>query len=512
MTEENHQKILIEKFALPGFRVGQHEIIQSVLDGRDTVAVLPTGGGKSLCYQFIAVVQNGLVIVVSPLIALMKDQVESLEKRGIPAGCLYSGQDVDEKRQVFYRMKQGGTFLLYLSPERTQKEGFKNWLQEQNVTLFAIDEAHCVSQWGHDFRQEYSQLNSLKEMKPDIPVLALTASATPLVLKDIALQLGLQNPSRHVHGFYRPNLYYQVEACDVDNKKTGFVRQALRQNPTGRILVYCGTRKMTEELAGELGAEFEGVAHYHAGMSVEARHVIQEQYSQGKLRILVATNAFGMGIDHPDVRLVVHHNMPANIDALYQEMGRAGRDGRESTCLMLFSGRDKSLQSYFIQKSEAPEPIKRSRWNTLNAILAYADSGECRHAGILTYYKDSQRIKNCGHCDVCVPQSTRKIQTPQMSSTQVVVRRASGGKTSRLQDALPLEGIEKERFQLLREWRKQKADELDVPAFVIFSDRTLRDVARVNPSSLGSLEKIHGFGQVKLDRFGKEILAELGNF
>jgi len=506
-------EILGQKFGLKGFRVGQAEIIHSVLQGRDVMAVLPTGGGKSLCYQLPAVLKNSLVIVISPLIALMKDQVSGLQKRGIPAGCLHSGQSLDEKRDVFQRLSQGGSFLLYLSPERTQKENFKHWLAARPVALLAIDEAHCVSQWGHDFREEYAQLKTLKQLRPDIPMLALTASATPLVLRDIARNLGLKNPAQHVHGFYRPNLYYQVELCANESEKLDLTRQAIRQTPTGRVIIYCGTRKLTEEVSGILQREFSGVAHYHAGLSSQDRHQIQTDYAHNQSRILVATNAFGMGIDHPDVRLVIHFNMPANIDSLYQEMGRAGRDGRDSTCLLLYADKDKSLQAYFIKSSKAPDDIKRSRWNTLRSLLDYVESRECRHAEILTYYKDAQRIKTCGHCDVCLVDSERKIKRPVMAEVslepaQTVV--AKKKKKNKIQtDAAPLRGEEEARFQVLREWRKQKAEELDVPAFVVFSDRTLRDVARINPEDITALQKIHGFGEVKIERFGREILSVL---
>jgi ATP-dependent DNA helicase RecQ len=423
---------LQKSFGLTGFRKGQKEIIDACLNKRDAMAVLPTGGGKSLCFQFPAVYLNQLVIVISPLIALMRDQVEGLRRRGIPAGCLHSGQADEAKREVFAAIEKGGAFVLYLSPERAQKEGFQRWIQNRQVALFAIDEAHCVSQWGHDFREEYSQLSILKQLRPDVPVLALTASATPTVLADIASNLKLKNPEKHVHGFYRGNLFYQVEFCSDDDVKSLMLIQALKQNTSGRIIIYCGTRKVTEELAGFLQRSFSAVGFYHAGMSSDERTQMQQAYANGKIRILVATNAFGMGIDQPDVRLVVHYQIPANIDALYQEMGRAGRDGLPSTCLTLYSRKDKGLQTYFISSSEAPQIIKNARWRNLDALVNYAEGGECRHAEILTYYKDSQRLERCGHCDTCDAQSTRRIPRPD----PVVVAKAksvsASGSTKRV--------------------------------------------------------------------------------
>lgn len=411
----NLEFCLQKSFRLQKFRQGQKEIISAVLAGKDVLAVLPTGGGKSLCYQLPAVISQQLVIVVSPLIALMKDQVAALHRHGLNAGCLHSGQSPHEKRQVFADINSGGAYVLYLSPERALKDGFRQWIKSRSLVLFAIDEAHCVSQWGHDFREEYGALKELKLLHPTTPILALTASATPTVLKDIEKQLNLQKPERMVYGFYRSNLYYQVSRCDDDEAKFRLLTQAIRQTPSGRIIIYTGTRRSAEDLAGALSRSFVRVGYYHAGLPTLERSQIQNAYIAGGLQILVATNAFGMGIDQPDVRLVVHYQMPANIDFLYQEMGRAGRDGLEATCLLLYAPKDRGLQSYFIQNSEAPEAVKDLRWRNLEALINYSEGRGCRHSEILSYYNDTQRIDRCYHCDSCDPKSVRRIQFPRSS-------------------------------------------------------------------------------------------------
>lgn len=424
MIEPTHpttlDQILQSNFQLPSFRKGQKEIIEKIVAGHDLLAVLPTGAGKSLCYQLTAIYKKQLVVVISPLVALMKDQVASLRQMGIAAGCLYAGQDLLEKRAIFNAIKNTGTFILYLSPERVQKEGFAKWIRDQSVGLFAIDEAHCISHWGPDFREEYHQLGLLRELRPDVNILALTASATPPVLGDIIKSLNLRAPLKMIHGFYRPNLYYQVESCRDEDEKNLLLQRAVRQFPEGRILIYCGTRNGTEEVADFLSHYFPKVGYYHAGLESNLRTTIQQAYRRGEYRILVATNAFGMGIDQPDVRLVVHYNMPADVDSLYQQMGRAGRDQEPSTCLVLFSKKDKGLQSFFIESSEASRPIKNIRWRALDAIVEYMESGECRHNYILTYFSDSQTIERCGHCDRCDPYSSRRVTR---SSHKVILKK-----------------------------------------------------------------------------------------
>lgn len=501
-------QLLKSRFKLESFRPGQKAVLESVLNNKDTLAVMPTGGGKSLCYQLPAAHFGGLVIVISPLIALMKDQVRSLRQFGIAAGCLHSGQDLEEKREVFAGIRNHPEFVLYLSPERVQNPGFAGWLKEQEVCLFAIDEAHCVSQWGPEFRQDYHRLGLLREIKPEVPILALTATATPTVLTDVARQLKLKDPDRHVYGFYRSNLFYQIEHCRDDAERLDFVREALNKTPEGRVLIYAGTRQGCEDLASDLAGSYKGVGFYHAGMSPLQRKEIQESVDARRLRILVATNAFGMGVDYPDVRLVIHVQMPANVESLYQEMGRAGRDQKLSRCLLLYCKKDRGLHSYFINQSKADANTIRQRWNGLNAITEYIESSECRHSGILTYFRDAKRIHSCGHCDVCAPKSEWKISVAP-SRASVKKKKARKSKIDQLTE--PLGSEAESRALILKDWRKSFARERDLPAFMIFSDRTLKDIAQKNPRSLKALEGIYGMGPSKIEMFGSLILKELGS-
>jgi ATP-dependent DNA helicase RecQ len=496
--------VLRGRFGFSAFRQGQREILASVLEGRDALAILPTGAGKSLCFQLPAVVAGALVIVISPLISLMRDQVAALRALKIPAGCIHSGQEQGEKRAVFDALRAGGPFVLYLSPERAQKDGFARWLARRRPLLFAIDEAHCVSQWGHDFRPDYLRLSLLREIRPEVPILALTATATPLVADDIGRALGLHHPARHTHGFYRPNLYVQVARCRNEEDKAGYLERALAGTPAGRVIVYCGTRAAAEEVAAQLSDRHAGVGRYHAGLPPEERRRIQEDFAAGRLRILTATTAFGMGIDHPDIRLVVHHQLPGTLEGYYQEIGRAGRDGRPATCLLLYAKRDKSLQSFFIRRSDAPPPVIHQRWAALDAIIAFAEGADCRHAGILAYFGDAQRLERCGHCDACDPDAALAVAAPARRRAPRAPRRGN-----REPAAGPLAGSEGALARHLRDWRRAWARANDMPAFLVFPDKTLHQLALLRPATRADLLAVPGIGPHKLELFGDALLETI---
>ena len=385
-------------FGYESFRPLQREIIEAVLDGHDTLALLPTGGGKSLCYQLPAILQPGLTLVISPLIALMKDQVDGLTGNGVRATFLNSSIDADTARERLADLERGAYRLLYVAPERVVLSGFLAGLSRWNLQRIAIDEAHCVSEWGHDFRPEYRQIASLRERYTDVPIVALTATATGRVREDIERFLDLRNPRRFVGSFNRPNLRYNVfEKQDASKQLLAWCRE--RANESG--IVYAQSRKSVEELATRLTDAGIKALPYHAGLSARERARNQDLFIRDEVRVMCATIAFGMGIDKPNVRYVVHYDTPKNLEGYYQETGRAGRDGLPSECALLFSGGDAAKQRHFIRQISGDVEREQAE-RLLRKMFDYAATPHCRRKHLLEYFGERPSSGSCGNCDNCI--------------------------------------------------------------------------------------------------------------
>ncbi len=390
--------LLKQHFGFATFRPLQEEIIRDALAAKDVFALLPTGGGKSLCFQLPALINRGLTVVVSPLIALMKDQVDALQANGIPATFLNSSIKPDVARERLRGLHNAEYRLLYVAPERLMLSGFLADLQRWQPALFAIDEAHCISEWGHDFRPEYRQIATLRSRFPTVPMMAVTATATGRVRKDIVSLLQLREPGCYVASFNRPNLAYQVVAkIDPYRQVLDFVRA----RPSESGIVYCQSRKSTESVAERLNEDGIRAKPYHAGLTPQERSKHQDLFLRDEVRVICATIAFGMGINKPNVRYVIHHDLPKNIEAYYQETGRAGRDGLPSQCLLLFSAGDVAKITRFID--DKPDPAeKKIALAQLNQMVHYAENGNCRRRELLAYFGETFPGENCGGCDNCM--------------------------------------------------------------------------------------------------------------
>lgn len=591
-------KILKTHFGFDAFRPNQEKIIQALLAGRDVFATMPTGGGKSLCFQLPALVKGGLTLVISPLIALMKDQVDSLQTNGIPATFINSSLTAEEIAARFAALQKGEFRLLYAAPERVMTPVFLEKLKTWPIILIAIDEAHCISEWGHDFRPEYRQLSQLRMEFPKVPLLAVTATATQRVQADIKRQLHLNHPDEVIASFNRPNLTYRVLP---KHKSFQQLTAFLKDHADESGIIYCLSRKTCDELADKLSKEGLSAKPYHAGLDASVRTKNQDSFLRDDVRIMCATVAFGMGVHKSNVRFVVHYNLPRNLEGYYQETGRAGRDGLPSDCLMLYSSADGAKLANFIQE-KSDEKERRLAHEQLQGMMNYAESAECRRKILLSYFGEEWNEAPCDGCDNCLsPRESFDATTSAQKLLSCVYRvKENGGfstglhhvvdillgketekvlkwrhhqistfgignelkrsawitlgqellqkkylsysegefktivLTSQGWDALknrikieltkPLSSLKPQRssnkdgsydetlFEALRGLRKKLADERGVPAYIVFSDASLRDMANKRPTTLEQFGEVHGVGTKKRDEFGPLFTQFLKNF
>ena len=516
-TMETPHSILKKFFGYDSFRPGQEQIVQRLLAGQDVLAVMPTGAGKSICYQVPALLLPGITLVVSPLVSLMKDQVGALVQAGVAAAFLNNSLTDNQKALMLHRAREGWYKIIYVAPERLEMPGFQRFVQEQQISMVTVDEAHCISQWGQDFRPSYLRIQAFVDSLPTRPVVgAFTATATAHVRDDIRTHLALRDPYEVTASFDRPNLYFATQRALPSEKPRRLLELVLQEGNNAGI-VYCSTTKQVDETARLLQSRGIRAAAYHAKLDADTRRRNQDDFLYDRVQVMVATNAFGMGIDKPNVRFVIHYNMPKDLESYYQEAGRAGRDGQPARCTLLYSGTDVRTIRFFIDKElEAdnglPADVKaeaaRKAEERLKYMTFYSTTPKCLRGFLLEYFGEAAP-KKCGNCSCCLAaeqEAQLQLETSRRRAADNAHRLEKPRRTKSTAGAAPLSEADEKLLNALYAQRKRLAGKQNVPAFMVFSDATLREMVEKKPLSLDELLNISGVGEQKAARYGTTFL------